>query len=96
MTLTVLTDTQIRLLLENLTSSDLRSFRDDLRAALHAYSTGTQKSTGWKSIHQPERTTIRNETAGTNTLFMPSAGPTGLGCKGISPPPYPPISPHSS
>ena len=90
MPLTVLTDEQIRLLLENLTADDLRSFRDNLKAALHAYSTGTQKSTGWKSIHQPERTTIRNDAAGTNTLFMPSAGPTGLGVKGNHLPPFPP------
>lgn len=82
MTLTVLTDDEIRLLLENLTQDDLLSFRDELKTALHGYSTGTQKPSEWKSIHQPERTSIHNDFRGTNTLFMPSAGPDGLGIKG--------------
>ncbi|KAK4217247.1 hypothetical protein QBC37DRAFT_438245 [Rhypophila decipiens] len=71
----------IRILLENLTQEDLISFRDVLKTALHEYSTGTQKDSGWKSIHQPERTSIHNDARGTNTLFMPSAGPDGLGIK---------------
>lgn len=82
MTFTVLKDDEIKLLLENLTRDDLISFKGDLKAALHGYSTGTQKSSGWKSLHQPERTSIHNDVTGTNTLFMPSAGPAGLGIKG--------------
>ncbi|KAM7223946.1 hypothetical protein V8F06_000419 [Rhypophila decipiens] len=84
MTLTVLTDDQIRILLENLTQEDLLSFQDVLKTALHEYSTGTQKDSGWKSIHQPERTSIHNDARGTNTLFMPSAGPDGLGIKVVT------------
>ncbi|KAK3316390.1 ornithine cyclodeaminase [Apodospora peruviana] len=79
MTLTVLTDDEIRLLLENLTPDDLTNFRDDLRAALHLYSAGTQTST-----HQPERTSVHSEATGATTLFMPSASPAGQGVKVVT------------
>lgn len=84
MTLTVLTDEQIRLLLENLSREDLISFRDELRTALHAYSRGTQKTSEWKEIHQPARTSIHNDLTGTNTLFMPSAASGGISIKVVT------------
>ncbi|KAK3682476.1 UbiD family decarboxylase [Podospora appendiculata] len=83
MALTVLTDDQIRILLENLTVDELESFRNDLKTALHEYSTGTQvPSQG--AIHQPERTSLHNAETGATTLFMPSSSPAGHGVKVIT------------
>ncbi len=80
MSLSVLTDDQIRLLLESLTIEELESFREELKWALHDYSNGTQAIEDG-IIHQPHRTTIHNR--GVDTVFMPSASPAGHGIKGI-------------
>ncbi|KAK3994570.1 hypothetical protein QBC44DRAFT_322298 [Cladorrhinum sp. PSN332] len=80
MTLTVLTDTQIKSILENLTLPELQAALDALRSALHEYSTGSQNS----SIHQPERTSVNSAATGATTLFMPSSSSVGTGVKVIT------------
>jgi hypothetical protein len=82
MTLTILTDDQIRSLLENLTPAELEGFRCALASALHEYSTGIKGET---SIHQPERLSVHSNATGATTLFMPSCNPTGHGIKGPHP-----------
>jgi hypothetical protein len=79
MPLTVLSDAQIRALLENLTPDELVGFQRELKAALHEYSTETQSS-----VHQPERTSVFSGATGATTLFMPSASSAGNGVKGRS------------
>ncbi|XXG95672.1 hypothetical protein Hte_001941 [Hypoxylon texense] len=75
MSLTVLSDEQIRLLLENLSYDELDGLVDTLRNALHEYSTGTQ-SIQDGIVHQPERTSVHSNTTGATTLFMPSISAT--------------------
>lgn len=84
MTLTVLTDDQIRSLLENLTLPELAGFQDALASALHEYSTTRQDET--TSVHQPERISVHSAATGATTLFMPSCNSTGNGIKGNHPP----------
>jgi len=79
MPLAILSDAQIRGLLENLTLQELMGFHGILRAALHEYSTQTQSS-----AHQPERTSVYSSTTGATTLFMPSSSPVGNGVKVIT------------
>ena len=79
MSLSILTDDQIRLLLESLTVEELEGFREDLKSALHQYSTGTQAFNDG-IVHQPHRTSVEN--SGVTTLFMPSCSPAGHGIKG--------------
>ena len=77
----VLTDDQIRDLLENLTVDELETFRNELRGTLHAYSTGTNAALAGL-LHQPERITVDSDLNGTKTLFMPSTSPGGHAVKG--------------
>ncbi|KAK3381574.1 ornithine cyclodeaminase [Podospora didyma] len=79
----VLTDDQIRELLENLTVDELEEFRAELKAALHQYSTGTQ-APDESSVNQPERTSIHSAETGATTLFMPSCSPAGHGVKVVT------------
>ena len=81
MSLAVLTDDQIRGLLENLTAEELEDFRTSLKSTLHDYSTGTQ-SVEDSDIHQPHRTSIHSNATGATTLFMPSSNMQGIGMKG--------------
>ncbi|KAK0709522.1 hypothetical protein B0T26DRAFT_409447 [Lasiosphaeria miniovina] len=83
MTLSVLTDDQIRFLLENLAIDELENFRAELRAALHQYSTGTQVPEQ-SLIQQPSRTSINNNVTGGTTLYMPSVSPAGHAIKVIT------------
>lgn len=84
MSLTVLTDEQIRLLLESLTADELESFVLNLKGALHDYSNGSQVP-GVSDIHQPHRQTVNSSRTGATTLFMPSSSPAGVGVKGAHP-----------
>ena len=84
MSLTVLTDEQIRLLLESLTVDELESFYVNLKGALHDYSNGSQVP-GESDIHQPHRQTVNSSRTGATTLFMPSSSPAGVGVKGVPP-----------
>jgi ornithine cyclodeaminase/alanine dehydrogenase-like protein (mu-crystallin family) len=81
--LSVLTDDQIRELLENLTTDELETFRNELKGTLHEYSTSTQ-ITEASLLHQPERTSVHSAITGATTLFMPSTSPGGHGIKVIT------------
>ncbi len=85
MSLTVLTDDQVKTLFESLTLNELESFRTSLKSALHEYSNSTQALSDG-NIHQPLRTSITSERTGATTLFMPSCSSAGVGMKGQPPP----------
>ena len=80
MSLTVLTDSDIKHLLQDLTLKDLERFQDQMRRSLHEYSTGTQDD-DCCSLHQPRRTVLESKQKRT-TLFMPSTSSAGIGMKG--------------
>lgn len=81
MTLTVLSDEQVKDILENLSLDELEDLRKTLASALHAFSTSLGTD-GLGVFQQPHRvTTLHPETQAT-TLYMPSCGPSGMGCKG--------------
>jgi hypothetical protein len=81
MTLTVLSDEQVKDILENLNLDELEDLRKTLASALHAFSTSLGTD-GQGVFQQPHRvTTLHPETQAT-TLYMPSCGPLGMGCKG--------------
>lgn len=85
MSLSVLTDEQIRLLLESLTVDELETFYVNLKGALHDYSNGSQVA-GESDIHQPHRQSVNSSRTGATTLFMPSSSPAGVGVKGVRAP----------
>ncbi|KAK4145227.1 Delta(1)-pyrroline-2-carboxylate reductase [Dichotomopilus funicola] len=85
MTLTVLTDDQIRSVLENLTPGELNGFRDALVSALREYSASSGKIPDEPtSVHQPERISVHSAATGATTLFMPSCNSAGHGVKVVS------------
>lgn len=81
MSLMILSDEQIRSLLENLSHEEAEGFIKTLRNALHEYSTGTQ-SIADGVVHQPERASVHSNTTGATTLFMPSYSALGHAVKG--------------
>uniref|UniRef100_L7IU76 Ornithine cyclodeaminase/mu-crystallin family protein n=1 Tax=Pyricularia oryzae (strain P131) TaxID=1143193 RepID=L7IU76_PYRO1 len=83
MPLSILSDGQIKGLLEDLTVEELESFKDALSSALHEYSVGTQSRTPEDDNHL-ERQVVFTPSTGTKSLFMPSHGPPGLGVKVIT------------
>src|SRR5277367_5292238 len=83
MPLTVLSDSDVKKLLESLTRADVEALQQSSRKALHDYSTGTQENDACSS-QQPERTSHVSPN-GLTMLFMPSTSSTGIGMKGISP-----------
>lgn len=83
MSLSVITDEQIKALLEALNSDELESFYTNLREALHDYSVGTPSGED-ADIHQPHRSTINSSRTGATTLFMPSASRAGIGIKVVT------------
>ena len=81
MTFTVLTDEEVRTLLEGLNVDDLEEFRHVLASALHEFSTNMQAEE--EGVYQqPHRTTTIHPGSHATTLYMPSCGPEGMGCKG--------------
>ena len=80
MPLTILTDSNVKDLLHNLTKQDVESLQASLQNALHEYSTGTTNA-GACAQNQPNRTVMESK-SGTTTLFMPSTSSTGIGMKG--------------
>lgn len=94
MVLTVLTDDQIKEILAGLTADEFEGFRKTLSTALHEYSTNTH-SIEDGTYHQPDRVSTENLKTGATTLYMPSVGPQGMGCKGrssLQPPPALPLT----
>lgn len=83
MTLTVLSDDQVRDILETLSLDELEDFRKTLADALHAFSTdlGTD---GLGVFQQPHRVSTLHPDTQATTLYMPSCGPSGMGCKVVS------------
>jgi hypothetical protein len=81
MPLTVLTDSQVKQILNNLTKEEVEDLQAELRHSLHEYSTGTNSS-GAAAVNQPKRTILESNN-GTTSLFMPSTSSTGIGIKGL-------------
>ncbi|TDZ51684.1 Uncharacterized protein CTRI78_v007461 [Colletotrichum trifolii] len=81
MVLTVLTDEQIKAILADLTAEEFEGFRTTISQALHEYSNNTHNIEDG-TYHQPERISTENYKTGATTLYMPSVGPQGMGCKG--------------
>lgn len=71
MTLTILSDTDVRTLLHSLSVEDVSRLQQRLASALHEYSTGTQETSGGCSANQPPRTHVSTPD-GQTTLFMPA------------------------
>ncbi|KAK1728420.1 UbiD family decarboxylase [Colletotrichum acutatum] len=83
MVLTVLTDDQIKTILADLTADEFDGFRKVISTALHEYSTNTHNIEDG-TYHQPERVSTENLKTGATTLYMPSVGPQGMGCKVVT------------
>ena len=83
MSLTVLSDADVRTLLLSLSSTEVEKLRQDLCEALHEYSTGTQETSGCCSSNQPPRIAIPGPDSST-TLFMPASTSTSRGMKIVS------------
>jgi hypothetical protein len=81
MSLAVLTDDDVKTILENLTLDEFDSFKAALSEALHEYSNNTQNVEDG-TYHQPERISSYSKATGATTLYMPSCSPEGMGCKG--------------
>jgi ornithine cyclodeaminase/alanine dehydrogenase-like protein (mu-crystallin family) len=79
MPLTVLTDSDVRILLHSLTKQDILDLQQSLADALHYYSTSTEDN-GCCSSYQPLRTALKRRD-GQTTLFMPASSNEGLGVK---------------
>ncbi|KAI9838325.1 MAG: hypothetical protein M1819_005593 [Sarea resinae] len=79
MPLTILTDSEVRSVLNSLQRDDVVQLQRSLADALHAYSTGNQDD-GCCSMYQPPRTSI-SPMNGSTTLFMPASTSTSIGMK---------------
>jgi ornithine cyclodeaminase/alanine dehydrogenase-like protein (mu-crystallin family) len=82
MPLTILTDSDVRALLLELTRDDIIELQTSLAESLHEYSTGTQE-TGCCAAYQPPRIQIARKNAQT-TLFMPASSKRTVGMKIVS------------
>jgi hypothetical protein len=82
MAFTVLTDDQVKDILESLTLDELDDFRHVLASALHEFSNSTQEDDDGDIYQQPHRVTTFHSGTRATTLYMPSCGPEGMGCKG--------------
>lgn len=82
MPLTILSQSQLRLLLLSLTKDEIVALQHHLADALREYSTGTQEQ-GCSSSYQPQRTAITRAN-GCTTLFMPASTGQTIGMKMIS------------
>jgi len=80
MSLTVLSDSNVKKILNNLTKDEVETLQASLRHSLHEYSTGTNNS-GSAAENQPKRTILESNN-GTTSLFMPSTTSSGIGMKG--------------
>ncbi|KAK2603537.1 hypothetical protein QQS21_004306 [Conoideocrella luteorostrata] len=83
MAFTVLTDGQVKDILEGLTVDELDEFRHVLASALHEFSNSTGDA-GDEVYQQPHRITTLHSGSKATTLYMPSCGPEGMGCKVVS------------
>ncbi|KAG6005089.1 hypothetical protein E4U21_000416 [Claviceps maximensis] len=83
MTLTILTDGQVKDILEDLTADELDEFRLVLASALHEFS-NTTEAVGGDVYQQPHRISTVHSATKATSLYMPSCGPEGMGCKVVS------------
>jgi hypothetical protein len=79
--LTILTDDNVKDILQDLTKEEVKSMQNSLRKALHEYSTAHQDQPAC-AANQPERMTMDHHN-GTTTLFMPSKAAPGIAMKGL-------------
>ncbi|RKF57881.1 Uncharacterized protein GcM3_185039 [Golovinomyces cichoracearum] len=89
MPLTILTDYQVKYLLNNLSKSEVHTLQDSMRYALHEYATGASSSQ-ISTDDQPNRTMVSTRN-GKTTLFMPAVTTGSIGMKVITlntPSPY--------
>jgi ornithine cyclodeaminase/alanine dehydrogenase-like protein (mu-crystallin family) len=82
MPLTVLTDSNVKEILDNLTKDETEVFQQAMRNCLHEYATASTASAACAE-NQPNRTVIESAN-GKTTLFMPSTSSTSIGMKGLS------------
>ncbi|KAI2738535.1 hypothetical protein CBS147339_6285 [Penicillium roqueforti] len=82
MTLTVLSQTQLRELLHALSRDEILELQRNLGEALREYSSGSQEE-GCSAAYQPQRTAITRQN-GCTTLFMPASTGKTIGIKMIS------------
>ncbi|KAF2830602.1 NAD(P)-binding protein [Ophiobolus disseminans] len=82
MPLTILSDSDVRHLLLQLTKQDILDLQQSLADALHYYSTATEEDTsnGCSSSYQPLRTSLKRGD-GQTTLLMPASSNDGMGVK---------------
>lgn len=84
MPLTVLTDQNVRDVLNTLTRDDVFSLHRSLADGLHNYSTAeAPEDSGCCASNQPSRISIRLRD-GATTLFMPATSDAGIGCKVVT------------
>ncbi|KAG6040216.1 hypothetical protein E4U41_001242 [Claviceps citrina] len=83
MTFTVLSDSQVQDILEDLTVDELDEFRLVLSSALHQFSNSTE-SVGGDVYQLPHRISTVHSATKATSLYMPSCGPEGMGCKVVS------------
>lgn len=76
---TVLSDDQVKGLLQNLTVDQLDDFRSTLSSALHDFSTNPSSELAYQ---QPRQTTTFNPISKVTSLYTPCSGPEGSSCKG--------------
>ncbi|ETN43633.1 uncharacterized protein HMPREF1541_02792 [Cyphellophora europaea CBS 101466] len=81
MTLSVLTDNDVKDILLSLTTEDANVLQANLSEALHSYSTGDTNSPCCSS-YQPLRTVVKKH--GVTTLFMPATTGDAIGMKVVS------------
>ncbi|KAF2841940.1 NAD(P)-binding protein [Patellaria atrata CBS 101060] len=81
MPLTVLSDSNVQDILDQLTRDDILDLQLSLSDALHFYSTATEADeNSCSASYQPQRTALKRND-GQTTLFMPASGTLGLGVK---------------
>ncbi|KAH6723971.1 hypothetical protein BKA61DRAFT_727744 [Leptodontidium sp. MPI-SDFR-AT-0119] len=83
MPLTILSDENVKEVLNSLTKEDVATLQIAMRNSLHEYATGTTNS-GACADNQPKRTVIESASTGTTTLFMPSISSSSLGIKVVT------------
>ncbi|MBE7182728.1 MAG: hypothetical protein INR71_16230, partial [Terriglobus roseus] len=80
MPLTVLTDVDVRKVLDTLDKADIQMMHKALADALHNYSTATDDGSGCCAANQPSRIAIKRKDGGA-TLFMPATSDEAMGVK---------------
>ncbi|CAG9992555.1 unnamed protein product [Clonostachys byssicola] len=83
MSFTVLSDEQVRSVLEDLTLDELDEFRHVLSSALHEFSKNP-RAVAVEPYQQPQYATTLHPDSKATTLYIPCAGPEGIACKVIS------------